>query len=149
MALAWKLVVDCAEPIALARFWADALGYEIEDNSALIDQLVAAGRVGPEAYVEIDGRRAFRELAAIRHPEDPVQPVSGIGLGRRLLFQAVPEPKQVKNRLHIDLHAGPEARQATVQRLVGLGATVLREVAERGSVHTTMADPEGNEFDVQ
>ncbi|MEV4659174.1 VOC family protein [Micromonospora sp. NPDC049301] len=149
MALAWKLVVDCAEPIALARFWAAALEYEVEDNSALIDQLAEAGRVGPEEYVEVDGRRAFRQLAAVRHPDDPVQPVSGIGLGRRLLFQAVPEPKQVKNRLHIDLHAGPDEREATVRRLVGLGATVLREVADRGSVHTTMADPEGNEFDVQ
>ncbi|MCO1596570.1 hypothetical protein M8C17_15545 [Micromonospora sp. RHAY321] len=149
MALEWKLVVDCAEPIALARFWAAALGYEVEDNSALIDQLATSGAIGPEAYVETDGRLAFRELAAVRHPEDPVQPVSGIGLGRRLLFQAVPEPKQVKNRLHIDLHAGPDEREATVQRLVGLGATVLREVADRGSRHTTMVDPEGNEFDVQ
>ncbi|MGQ5259429.1 VOC family protein [Micromonospora sp. ZYX-F-536] len=149
MALEWKLVVDCAEPIALARFWAAALGYEVEDNSALIDQLATSGAIGPEAYVETDGRLAFRELAAVRHPEDPVQPVSGMGLGRRLLFQAVPEPKQVKNRLHIDLHAGPDEREATVRRLVGLGATVLREVADRGSRHTTMVDPEGNEFDVQ
>ncbi|PWR08548.1 hypothetical protein DKT68_15120 [Micromonospora acroterricola] len=149
MALAWKLVIDCAEPIALARFWAAALDYELEDNSALIDQLAAAGRVGPEEYVEVDGRLAFRQLAAVRHPDDPVQPVSGIGLGRRLLFQAVPESKQVKNRLHIDLHVGPEEREATVRRLTGLGASVLGEVADRGSVHTTMADPEGNEFDVQ
>ncbi|WP_410814485.1 VOC family protein [Micromonospora sp. 067-2] len=149
MALAWKLVVDSAEPIALARFWAAALEYEIEDNGALIEQLASSGAIGPDAYVEIDGRRAFRNLAAIRHPEDPVQPVSGIGLGRRLLFQAVPEPKQVKNRLHVDLHAGPDQREATVRRLVGLGATVLREVDEPGSVFTAMVDPEGNEFDVQ
>ncbi|MFI7603811.1 VOC family protein [Micromonospora sp. NPDC049366] len=149
MALHWKLVVDCADAIPLARFWAAALDYEVEDNSDLIDRLVEMGAVGPEAYVDIDGRRAFRELAGIRHPDDPVDPDSGIGLGRRLLFQAVPEPKRVKNRLHLDLHVGPADREVTVKRLTGLGATVLAEVDERGSRHTTMADPEGNEFDVQ
>jgi hypothetical protein len=149
MALDWKLVVDCADPIRLARFWAEALGYLVEDNSALIDRLAAADAVPPQAYVEVDGRKAWRELAAVRHPADPVDPASGTGLGRRLLFQAVPEPKQVKNRLHLDLHVGPAGREAEVKRLESLGATVLREVADRGSVHTTMADPEGNEFDVQ
>ncbi|SBT48390.1 VOC family protein [Micromonospora auratinigra] len=149
MAREWKLVVDCADPIRLARFWAEALDYQVEDNSALIDRLVAAGAVPPQAYVEVAGRKAWRELAAVRHPDDPVDPASGTGLGRRLLFQAVPEPKQVKNRLHLDLHVGPDGRDAEVERLVALGATVLREVADRGSVHTTMADPEGNEFDVQ
>ncbi|MEU4679620.1 VOC family protein [Micromonospora sp. NPDC023737] len=149
MALNWKLVIDCADPIALARFWAAALDYELEDNSVLVDRLVETGAIGPETYVEIDGRRAFRQLAAVRHPDDPVDPASGTGLGRRLLFQAVPEPKRTKNRLHIDLHAGPADREVTVKRLTALGASVLREVDEYGSRHTTMADPEGNEFDVQ
>ncbi|GAA2712747.1 VOC family protein [Micromonospora olivasterospora] len=149
MAREWKLVVDCADPIRLARFWAEALGYLVEDHSALIDRLAATGTVPPEMYVEVDGRRAWRDLAAVRHPEDPVEPAEGRGLGRRLLFQAVPEPKQVKNRLHLDLHVGADGREAEVKRLESLGATVLREVAEWGSVHTTMADPEGNEFDVQ
>ncbi|MFD6639366.1 VOC family protein [Micromonospora chalcea] len=149
MARDWKLVIDCADPIGLARFWAEALGYQVEDNSVLIERLVAAGAVPPTAYVEVDGRKAWRELAAVRHPDDPVDPASGTGLGRRFLFQAVPEPKRVKNRLHVDLHVGPEGRAAEVKRLTALGATVLAEVADRGSEHTTMADPEGNEFDVQ
>ncbi|MGY4908079.1 VOC family protein [Micromonospora aurantiaca (nom. illeg.)] len=149
MARDWKLVIDCADPIGLARFWAEALGYQVEDNSVLIERLAAAGAVPPEAYVEVDGRKAWRELAAVRHPDDPVDPASGTGLGRRFLFQAVPEPKRVKNRLHVDLHVGPEGRAAEVKRLTALGATVLAEVADRGGEHTTMADPEGNEFDVQ
>ncbi|MBU8857305.1 MULTISPECIES: VOC family protein [unclassified Micromonospora] len=149
MARDWKLVIDCADPIGLARFWAAALGYQVEDNSVLIERLVAAGAVPPEAYVEVDGRKAWRELAAVRHPDDPVDPASGTGLGRRFLFQAVPDPKRGKNRLHVDLHVGPEGRAAEVKRLTALGATVLAEVADQGSEHTTMADPEGNEFDVQ
>jgi hypothetical protein len=32
---------------------------------------------------------------------------------------------------------------------VGLGATVLYEIDEPDGCHTTMADPEGNEFCVQ
>jgi hypothetical protein len=66
-------------------------------------------------------------------------------LGRPpLLFQKVPEPKVVKNRVHLDLRT--ESRADEVERLVGLGATVLRE-GELGRIHwTVMADPEGNEF---
>ncbi len=149
MALNWKLVVDCSDPLALAGFWARALGYEVEDNSVLIERLIGAGAIAAADYCEVDGRKAWRAAAAVRHPEDPVDPASGTGLGRRVLFLAVPESKQGKNRLHIDLHAGPEQREAEVRRLEGLGATVLRVVSEHGSTHVTMADPEGNEFDVQ
>ncbi|MGI5511313.1 VOC family protein [Streptomyces sp. CA-106131] len=39
----WKLVVDTHNAPALADFWAAALGYEVEDNSALIERLLAAG----------------------------------------------------------------------------------------------------------
>ncbi|WP_432872770.1 VOC family protein [Microbispora rosea] len=147
MTLEWKLVVDCADPHAQAAFWAEALGYEVEDNSVLVGRLLAGGVVGEEAVTP--DRTAFRTLRAVRHPDDPVDPDTGTGLGRRILFQAVPEPKTGKNRLHIDLHAGPERRDAEVDRLKALGATVLHVVREPGSHHVTMADPEGNEFDVQ
>ncbi|MBE3013047.1 hypothetical protein IL992_28250 [Microbispora sp. NEAU-D428] len=147
MTLEWKLVIDCADPHAQAAFWAEALGYEVEDNSVLVGRLLAAGVVGEEAVTP--DRMAFRTLRAVRHPDDPFDPDSGTGLGRRILFQAVPESKAGKNRLHIDLHAGPERRDAEVDRLKALGATVLWTVREPGSHHVTMADPEGNEFDVQ
>ncbi|MEU7913747.1 VOC family protein [Microbispora bryophytorum] len=147
MTLDWKLVIDCADPHAQAAFWAQALGYEVEDNSALVGRLLAAGVVGEEAVTP--DHAAFRTLRAVRHPDDPVDPDSGTGLGRRILFQEVPEPKAGKNRLHIDLHAGPERRDAEVDRLTALGATVLRVVREPGGHHVIMADPEGNEFDVQ
>ncbi|MEU8004550.1 VOC family protein [Catellatospora sp. NPDC049111] len=149
MALDWKVVIDCADPHAQTAFWAQALGYEVEDNSALVEQLAAQGAIRPEVWVETGGRKAFRDLVAVRHPDDPVQPFTGVGLGRRLLFQRVPEPKQGKNRLHLDLHAGPERRDDEVKRLESLGATILREVQEPGSHHVVLADPEGNEFCVQ
>jgi hypothetical protein len=37
----WKLVVDAHDPHAQADFWAAALGYEVEDHSALIGKLGA------------------------------------------------------------------------------------------------------------
>ncbi|MER8042224.1 VOC family protein [Streptomyces sp. NPDC094032] len=142
----WKLVVDCADPHAQAAFWAAALGYREEDHSALIARLLAAGAAPAEATLTVRGRAAWRDLAAVRHPDDPFDPASDTGLGRRVLFQRVPEPKTVKNRLHLDLHPAPGTRETEVARLTALGATVLREMAEQGGSWTVMADPEGNEY---
>jgi predicted enzyme related to lactoylglutathione lyase len=61
-----------------------------------------------------------------------------------LLFQKVPEPKVVKNRVHLDFRAVSMA--AEVERLVGLGATVLAERRLGQFAWTVLADPEGNEF---
>jgi hypothetical protein len=149
-ALHWKLVIDASDPHAQADFWAAALGYTVEDNSAFIDRLVDAGRAPTGLTVEVRGRRAWRDLAAVRHPDDPFDEATGIGHGRRLLFQRVPEAKTAKNRLHIDVHAGPDRDRAEeVARLRSLGASVLRDVDEPGGRWTVMADPEGNEFCVQ
>jgi hypothetical protein len=146
MALGWKLVIDADDPHRQAAFWAEALEYQVEDNSALIEQLLAAKAIEESLTVEFEGRLFFRDAAAARHPEDPFDPISGTGLGRRLLFNRVPEPKAVKNRLHIDIHAGPEKREATVARLQEHGATLIRQVREQGGEWSVLADPEGNEF---
>jgi predicted enzyme related to lactoylglutathione lyase len=67
--------------------------------------------------------------------------------GPRLRFHQVPEGKTVKNRLHLDL--GTQDAAADTERLVGLGASVLRIFEEDGRHRwTTLADPEGNEFDL-
>ncbi|ANB07938.1 hypothetical protein SAM40697_3980 [Streptomyces ambofaciens] len=142
----FKIVIDAAAPHAQADFWAAALHYEVEDNSALIEKLLGFGAVPAELTVESHGRRAWRDLAAVRHPDDPCHEESGAGLGRRLLFQRVPEAKTGKNRLHLDLHPGEGRREAEVARLEALGASVLRQVKEQGGEWVTMADPEGNEF---
>src|SRR3954453_12484979 len=128
MALSWKLVIDSKNAPALADFWAAALEYEVERPSALIEQLLSAGHIDAEAVVEHRGRKTFRGYAAIRHPEDPFDQASGVGLGRRLLFQDVPEAKSVKNRLHIDVRGEPAGLDQLVARLEDLGATRFREV---------------------
>jgi predicted enzyme related to lactoylglutathione lyase len=61
-----------------------------------------------------------------------------------ILFQKVPEPKVVKNRVHLDLRG--ESMSGEVARLAGLGATVIAERSLGAIRWTVMADPEGNEF---
>ncbi|MFJ4471984.1 VOC family protein [Streptomyces sp. NPDC089424] len=145
-AVHWKLVIDANDPHAQADFWAAALGYEVEDNSALIERLLQLGALPVAATVDFHGRPAFRDLVAVRHPDDPHEKETGTGLGRRLLFQRVPEPKAGKNRLHLDLHPGDGRRADEVERLRGLGASTVREVREAGGEWVVMTDPEGNEF---
>jgi hypothetical protein len=147
MALHWKLVVDSRDATVLADFWAAALGYVVEDPSALVERLRAGGQLPAKAVREHHGRATFRGFAAVRHPDDPFDEVSGIGQGRRILFQDVPEPKAGKNRLHLDVHAEPGGRDALVARLESLGATRVSELDEGPAGRWwVMRDPEGNEF---
>ncbi|WP_116204856.1 VOC family protein [Amycolatopsis circi] len=66
--------------------------------------------------------------------------------GVTLLFIAVPEPKTVKNRLHLCLT--PDVpREEEVDRLLKLGATLHSDHRrENGSGWAVLQDPEGNEF---
>ena len=87
----FQLVIDCADPDRLARFWAAALGYELEPP--------------PAGFPTWDDY--YRDLGV---PEEDL----GIGAdsisdpqahGPYIWFQVVPETKAVKNRLHLDIHA--------------------------------------------
>lgn len=67
--------------------------------------------------------------------------------GREMIFLAVPEPKTVKNRMHVCLRPTDRSREEEVERLMGLGATLVddrRTAPDRG--WAVLADPEGNEF---
>ena len=66
--------------------------------------------------------------------------------GPTLMFLQVPEPRNGKNRLHVDLATADWS--AEVDRLVGLGAKRLDEHDEYGTHWITLADPEGNVFDL-
>ena len=116
-----ELAIDCADPDVLARFWCSVLDYEVQDED---DGLVA---IGPATIPE--GKNHL----------GPVPPM--------LTFAHVPEGKTVKNRLHLDVNPTDRSQDEEIVRLIGLGATVIYDNRpEFGWV--TLADPEGNEFDV-
>jgi hypothetical protein len=143
MATGVQVTFDAAEPDKIARFWADALGYVMQPP--------------PEGYESWDVY-----LTELRMPESEWDTGSAIvdpdGVRPRIYFQKVPEPKTVKNRVHLDINiAGrstpPEQRKAKVdgevERLEKIGATRLYVQDEHGEYCVTMRDPEGNEFCVQ
>ena len=137
-----QITFDCADPAGLASFWAEALGYRLQDppgDFETWEQALDALGVPPE-------RR--NDASAVVDPD---------GSRPRLFFQRVPEGKQAKNRLHLDVRAAPglegEVRMAALEaeadRLASHGATRLRRhepAPPLGAGHIVMADPEGNEF---
>lgn len=142
----FQLVIDCADPERLARFWAAALGYKFEPPPA--------GFASWDEY--------WRDVGV---PEDELGAGQDCicdpgGRGPRIWFQVVPERKTIKNRLHLDVHAGGgreiplEVRRqrvdAQARRLAGLGATMITVLQQEGLDHygVAMRDPEGNEFDI-
>jgi len=137
-----QMVFDCSDPHAQASFWGAALGWDVEQADDFIRKMLAEGIATEDDVVDLGGKLGWKTGAAIRRPADATGPV-------RLLFMRVPEPKQVKNRAHLDLNVGPDRRDAEVARLTGLGAVELYRIDEPGAHHVTMHDPEGNEFCVQ
>jgi predicted enzyme related to lactoylglutathione lyase len=88
-------------------------------------------------------------------PDDPNGPGDPEGRivspqGFSLLFIPVPEGKTVKNRVHLDLTPASSSRDEEVTRLLAIGASVVGDHRKPdGTGWVTMADPEGNEFDVE
>jgi len=120
----------------LNRFWAELIDYEIEDHHDQIEGLMAAGHLAEDETITVDGRRAFATAAACRE-------VGGSG---RLLFQQVPEDKQTKNRVHLDVRVGEDHRDVVIARCIELGGTRLWDGQQGPHTWVTLADPEGNEF---
>jgi hypothetical protein len=144
----WQLTIDCDDPGRMVKFWAPALGYEVqpppEGFATMNDYYLSIGV--PEDELDLDGDGADRIW-------DPA------GEGPRIWFQPVPERKSVKNRLHLDLY--PTGRDFTlplaerkrlvdacVAELVAAGATVRSGPSGEaiGRYCMGMFDPEGNEF---
>jgi predicted enzyme related to lactoylglutathione lyase len=63
-----------------------------------------------------------------------------------LEFQRVPEPRQVKNRLHLDLTVEDLGQAAVLVKEAGGVPTPSGDFEEAGYLWKVMADPEGNEF---
>jgi hypothetical protein len=144
MATAVQVVFDSDDPERMATFWAGALGYKKQDPPP--------GFSTWEAFLKGQGipESEWNSASAVVDPD---------GVGPRIYFQKVPEGKQLKNRVHLDLNVSGgrkiplEERRRRIQeeasRLVALGAKRSREVEERGEYWINMLDPEGNEFDLQ
>ena len=125
-----SITFDCERPAPLARFWAAALGYELR----LYDD---------------EERARLRAMGIDDVEDDPsvaIDPPGGSG--PTMFFTKVPEPKTVKNRVHLDLNPG-SSMEDEVERLRSLGATVVHAYEEEKGRWTVMADPEGNEFCVE
>jgi len=92
-------------------------------------------------------------LGFAEDPDDPNEPgheecmIFAPDGGQRLLFIEVPEPKTVKNRLHLDLVPVEGTRDQELVRLQGLGARTVDDLRRPdGTGWVVLADPEGNEF---
>jgi catechol 2,3-dioxygenase-like lactoylglutathione lyase family enzyme len=77
------------------------------------------------------------------HAEYSVGPPSDGDI--RLYFVTVPEPKNAKNRVHLDVVPRSISQAEEIRRLTALGA-VVSDSQPPGAGWVVMADPEGNEF---
>jgi hypothetical protein len=127
-----SVVFDCLDPDRMAGFWSAATGFVPGEGRCDPADIGLAYRDG--AFV-LDGRRYSHvtgtEAAPARERLFDLSP--------GLAFRPTDQPKRRKNRLHLDLSCTDA--QADRERLIGLGASVLRWDSEH-----VMADPEGNEF---
>src|SRR6201996_8693773 len=111
-----QIAMNARDEAALGRFWAQVLGWDMSSE-------------GPGG--------TSLEPAGFAYPDPAVLYVD---------ILAVPEPKTVKNRVHIDLATTSDAHQADLAaRLQALGATPA-DVGQGNVPWIVLADPEGNEF---
>ena len=138
MAFDFQVTIDSSDPHELADWWAEVLGWQVEEqDEAFIRRMVESGAASEADTTVHRGGLVWKVGAGLRSP-DPGRP--------RVLFQAVPEAKTVKNRVHLDVRVGAERREAEVARLLALGASELWRGAQGPFEWVTLADPEGNEF---
>ena len=138
MAYTFQVTIDSNAPHPLADWWAETLGWDREPSDEdFIRSMVAQGFASESDTMHHNGELVWTLGAAINHPE---------GGAPRVLFQLVPEPKTVKNRVHLDVRVGAEQVDAQVERLTARGATVLHTGQQGPHRWVTLADPEGNEL---
>lgn len=138
----FQVAVDCAEPHALADWWAETLGWQVQrSDEDFIRKMIAEG-YATEADTSVhEGALVWTTGAAISHPDG-----SDSGSGRRIYFQQVPEGKTAKNRMHLDVRVGQEHVREQQEKLIARGATYQYDGQQGPHRWVTMTDPEGNEF---
>ena len=112
------------------------------------------------SHVSFDATNAYEQslfwsqvLDFVEDPDDPNRPehdeclITSRDRRELLLFISVPDSKQVKNRVHLDLRPVGLTREEEVERLSAAGASLVADHRRLdGSGWITLADPEGNEF---
>ena len=133
MASIGNITFACRDPESLASFWAEALGYRVQE--------------APPEFMEA-------WIAEGRDPQSAAAAVDPSGKGPRLFFLKMekrPEVEGTSIPIHLDLNT--EDRESEVARLVSLGASVVetrtQKTGEWLETWTVMKDPEGNGFCVQ
>lgn len=117
MAYEFQVTLDCADPHTLADWWAETLGWQVEpSDEAFIRRMIDAGHAS----------------------ETDTNLHNGV--------QLVPEPKSVKNRMHLDVRIGAGDLETATARLIARRAKFLHRGRQVPSTWVTLADPEGNEF---
>lgn len=130
MASIGNITFACEDPAALAEFWAEATNYEIEE--------------APPGLIEmIEGEGGDTNAAAAAIDPDEQGP--------RLFFKKMLRSTPDHIPIHLDLDT--EDREAEIERLTDLGATIVETKTETTGSYTeawtVMRDPEGNGFCVQ
>ncbi len=135
----FQVTFDCADPVRVARFWCEVLGY-----------VAPPPPEGFDTWEDVDRTLPPEKQGAWFACSDPS------GVGPRLFFQRVPEGKVVKNRVHLDVRVGTglvgAERQATLEaegaRLEALGAARVQLLVadDENESCLVMQDVEGNEF---
>jgi predicted enzyme related to lactoylglutathione lyase len=105
------VVIDAHDLPRLARFWAQALRWQI------LSEREREVVIGPEVTAPVG-----------------------------ICFMPSPDGKVVKNRVHLDLTAAADERDAEIDRLIALGASRVNIGQTGNESWTVLADPEGNEF---
>jgi predicted enzyme related to lactoylglutathione lyase len=124
-----NVTFSCAEPIPLGRFWAAALGWpEVPLDPSFLQQLLDAGMDERER----DSYYVTREAPTSRP---------------RFLFQRREKSRPESYPIHLDFRA--DDREAEIERLEDLGASVVETKTDSERTWTVMRDPDGNPFCVE
>lgn len=116
-----EVVIDCADPHALAQFWCAVLHYEVIDEDDDGDIVIIGSPLVPGG----------------KERPGPVPPA--------LTFARVPERKSVKNRMHLDVNPTDRDQADEVRRILDLGARHA-DVGQSEASWVVLVDPEDNEF---
>lgn len=111
------ITIDAHDPLALAQFWAEALGWKIGED---VNEI--------EVWIE-------RELGDPKNSGFP-----------DILFLKNSDKKPSKNRLHLDLRPDVQAAEVARLEKLGAKQIDIGQSAEPTCTWVVMADPEGNEF---